>query len=125
MRKPGTDENNVQMTDVLCDFCHRQWTEDLPMIEGHHGSCLCANCLTLAYAEVVVNGGSTPPPEFSCPMCLEKAGDRAALGRADEPAWQSPLYEEAVLCKRCIELAAASLSKDKDYNWTKPRDSGT
>ena len=120
MRKPGTDENNVQMTDVVCDFCHREWAEDVPMIEGHHGSCLCGNCLTLAYAEVVVNGGSTAPPEFTCPMCLEKTPDRAAMGRADEPAWQSPLYEEAVICRRCINLAAASLGKDKDYNWTKP-----
>ena len=32
MRKPGTDPENVQMTDVLCDFCRRQWTEDVAMI---------------------------------------------------------------------------------------------
>ena len=61
MRKPGTDESNVQMSDVLCDFCGREWTEQVPMIEGHQGSCLCANCLTLAYTEVVVNGGGTAP----------------------------------------------------------------
>lgn len=120
MRKPGTDEDNVQMTDVLCDFCHREWTEDVPMIEGHHGSCICARCLTLAYTDVVLNGNDTSPAEYKCPMCLEAESDRAATGRGDEPGWQSPVHEEAVICRRCVKLAAASLDKDKDFGWQKP-----
>ena len=32
MRKPGTDADDVQMSDVLCDFCRRPWTMDVPMI---------------------------------------------------------------------------------------------
>ena len=107
------------MTDVLCDFCHREWTEQVPMIEGHHGSCVCGRCLTLAYAAVVLDGAGTAPAEYRCPMCLEERGDREALGRGDEPGWQSPLYEVS-LCRRCIKLAVGSLEKDKDFGWQKP-----
>ncbi len=120
MRKPGTDPDNVRMTDVLCDFCRREWTEAVPMIEGHHGSCMCGNCLALAYAEVVVAGSDTAPRDFSCPMCLEAGKDREALGRGDEPGWSSPVHEEAVICRRCIELAVQSLEKDKDSGWKRP-----
>ena len=119
MRKPDTNEQSVQMTDVLCDFCTREWTDQVPMIEGHQGSCLCGRCLTLAYAAVVLDGAGTAPAEYQCPMCLEERGDREALDRADEPGWQSPLFEVS-LCRRCIELAAGSLEKDKDFNWQKP-----
>jgi hypothetical protein len=120
MRKPGTDENNVQMSDVVCDFCHAQWTEEQPMIEGHQGSCICGKCLRVAYTEVVVKQNRAAPGEFKCPMCLEGAADRKALGRGDEPGWQSPLYPESVICRRCINLAAGALHKDKDFAWTKP-----
>ncbi|MHC4208892.1 MAG: hypothetical protein ACYTE6_01380 [Planctomycetota bacterium] len=123
MRKPGTDENDVQMSDVLCDFCHREWTDDVPMVEGHRGSCLCARCLTVAYTEVVLNDRGAAPAAYTCPMCLEDEGDRRALGRADEPGWQSPLHEEAVICRRCLELAARSLEKDRDCGWKKPDNS--
>ena len=53
-------------------------------------------------------------------MCLEGRQDREALGRADEPGWESPLQPEAVICWRCLELAATSLGKDKDFDWKKP-----
>jgi hypothetical protein len=120
MRKPGTDEENVQMSDVLCDFCLREWTDAVPMLEGHHGSCVCGNCLTVAFTEVVLNKTSTAPDDFKCPMCLEENGDRAALNRADEPGWQSPTHPEAVMCRRCIKLAAGALHKDSDFDWRKP-----
>ena len=32
MRKPETDENDVRMSDVLCDFCHREWVEEIAMV---------------------------------------------------------------------------------------------
>jgi hypothetical protein len=123
MRKPGTDASNVQMSDVLCDFCHREWTEDVPMIEGHQGSCLCARCLTVAYTAVVVNGHDAAPASYKCPMCLEDDQDREALGRANEACWRSPVHEEAVICRRCLELAARSLEKDRDSGWKKPDNS--
>jgi hypothetical protein len=111
MRKPGTDEENVQMSDVLCDFCHSEWTEDMPLIEGHHGSCVCGRCLTVAYAEVVLHDANSGPSGYKCTLCLEERAD---------PAWQSPAYPEAVICRRCIKLAAGALHKDKDFNWRKP-----
>lgn len=120
MRKSGTDPKNVSMSDVLCDFCQRAWTETEPMIEGHHGSCLCGRCLTVAYTAVVLQGGSDAPAEYTCPMCLEGAEDRSSMGRGDEPGWQSPLRPEAVLCKRCIELAAKALNRDRDFDWSTP-----
>ncbi len=120
MRKPGIDENDVQMTDVLCDFCHREWTDREPMIEGHHGSCICGKCLTVACTEVLGSGNSTAPAQYKCPICLETSPDRKALGRADELAWRSPLHEDAVICKRCIELAVRTLHKDKAWDWTAP-----
>lgn len=121
MRKPGTDENNVQMSDVVCDFCRREWTEDVPMIEGHQGSCICGKCLTIAYTDVVVNKHNTAPADFKCPMCLEQDKDRAALNRSGEPGWQSPMYPEAVVCRRCIKLAAGALQKDEEFSWKRPQ----
>jgi hypothetical protein len=123
MRKHGTDESNVQMSDVLCDFCHREWTGDVPMIEGHQGSCLCGRCLTVAYTEVVVNGHDAAPASYKCPMCLEDEQDREALGRGGESGWRSPVHEDAVICRRCLELAARSLEKDRDSGWKKPDNS--
>ncbi len=120
MRKPDTDPDNVQMSDVLCDFCHRQWIEDVPMIEGHHGSCICGNCLTVAYTAVVLHGESSAPADFKCTMCLETNADREAEERSDHVGWQSPMHEEAVICRRCIKLAAGALHKDADSSWRKP-----
>lgn len=120
MRKPGTDENNVQMSDVLCDFCHAAWVDQMPMIEGHQGSCICGNCLSVAYTELVLNKAAADARPFKCPMCLEGPSDRAALGRGEEPGWRSPLNPEAVICRRCAKLAAGALHKDKDFAWSKP-----
>lgn len=108
------------MEDVLCDFCHRQWSAELPLIEGHQGSCLCGRCLTVAYSETILHHEHSAPPGFHCTMCLESGFDREALGRADEPGWQSPLHAEACVCRRCIELAAKALERDSDANWRRP-----
>ena len=75
MRNPGTDEDNVQMSDVLCDFCERQWTETLPMIEGHQGACICGNCLGVAFVDVVLNRNDGAS-DFTCTMCRESTDDR-------------------------------------------------
>jgi len=111
MRKPTTNPDNVQMSDVLCDFCHREWTHDLPVIEGHERSIVCGPCLTIAYRLVMLGKSGNAPEGYKCVMCLEKRPDQA---------WQSPAYPEACICKRCINQAAATLSKDKDYGWQKP-----
>ncbi len=111
MRKPGTDEDNVQMSDVICDFCHSEWVEDEPMVEGHHGSCICGKCLMVAYTDVILSKTNTAPEGYKCTLCLE---------HRDDPAWQSPMYDEAVVCRRCIKQASGALHKSKDFDWTKP-----
>lgn len=111
MRKPGTDENNVRMSDVICDFCHGEWIETEPLIEGHHGSCICGQCLTVAYTDAVLGGVNSGPAGYKCTMCLEHRG---------EAAWQSPMHAEAVICTRCIKQAAGVLHKSPDFAWRKP-----
>ena len=59
--RPGTDEQNVQMSDVLCDFCHQAWTEAIPFVEGHRGCMICGDCLTRAYEQVVVRKQPNAP----------------------------------------------------------------
>lgn len=99
------------MSDVLCDFCHREWSEEEPMVEGHHGSCICGKCMTVAFTDVLINKANSAVDGYKCTMCLENR---------DDPAWQSPMYEEAVICRRCIKLGSGVLHKSPDYDWTKP-----
>ena len=126
--KPGTDESNVQMSDILCDFCHREWTEEIPFIEGHRGRMICGNCLALGYREVIVAGKHTGPgtdsgtgfAPYTCALCRESDDDRAAMDRAGEIGWRSPLHEDAAVCARCLRQAAGKLHKDPDSEWRKP-----
>jgi hypothetical protein len=103
-------------TDIfVCDFCAQPWREDRPMVEGHRGSLICANCLSIAYTELVHLGASSAVgADETCVLCLE-------TGRAD-PHWRSPAREESVACRRCIKQSAGVLHKDKDTPWTKPLD---
>ncbi len=119
MRKPGVNPHNVQMSDVLCDFCHEEWREDVPFIEGHQGSCICGSCLTQAYVDISA-GRNVAAENFTCPMCRESGEDRAALNRAGEPGWRSPRGSHAVICQRCMGLAATALEKDPDFGWKTP-----
>lgn len=111
MRRDGTDPDNVQMEDVLCDFCRRSWTEETPFIEGHHGSCVCGPCLTAAYRHVILGGADDRVPAYRCTMCLEEREDRC---------YRSPTHQEAFLCERCIKLASGALVRDKESGWSRP-----
>ena len=115
MQRPGTNPDHVEMTDILCDFCHRAWSEDQPFIEGHRGACICGRCLTVAYSEIETNqSGVRPeadPDAGGCRMCLE---------HRDELHWQSPVDPEAFICRRCTKQSAGVLHKSPDYAWTKP-----
>lgn len=118
MFRQGTDETNVQYEDVLCDFCRRPWDPDdpsRPMIEGHHGSHLCGECLSLAFQTVVHDGKDDSVPGRPCTMCLEE--------REDE-SWRSAEFPDALLCRRCIKQSSTALEKDKDYTWRRPVGSG-
>lgn len=111
MQRPGADPENMQMGDILCDFCGRAWTEDVPMVEGHRGSCICGRCLTVAYTETALHGQRTAAPGAACTLCLEVR---------DGPAWASPTSAEAVACLRCVKQSAGVLVKDADSGWRKP-----
>jgi len=106
-----------------CDYCLRSWSEDRPMIEGHKGSLVCAKCLSAAYVEVVNAGqgvmGTVGPlkdvdaghPAPGCMMCLERRG---------ELYWQSPVVDEALICRRCIRQSVTALESDPDFGYTRP-----
>lgn len=119
MYRPGTNENDVRVEDVLCDFCHQPWRDDLPIVEGHRGAVICGDCLTLAYRALALH--KQGKPDQVCVLCRE---------RRDEPAWSLPAgpahWETdlnaglACACLRCVRQAAAVLDKDRDYAWSKP-----
>ncbi|MBL0871194.1 MAG: hypothetical protein IBJ18_11530 [Phycisphaerales bacterium] len=104
-----------------CDFCHQPWSEDRPMIEGHKGSLVCKHCLNAAYTTVVhmtmgVPGTKGPLKDIpaqgpACTMCLE---------RREELYWQSPIVDDALICRRCIRQAVTGLERDPDYNYARP-----
>ncbi len=117
MRREGTDESNVQMSDVICDSCNSVWTDDRPMVEGHQGSCICGPCLSVAYAEVALQPNDDEPCiERTCTLCLENKGKTPG----ETKWWVSPMDESAVFCRQCIKRAAGVLHKDPDIPWFKP-----
>ena len=111
MRRPGSDENDLQMRDFLCDYCGREWTELVPMVEGHRGSCICGNCVGAAYAALEIEGAGSATPPFECALCLE---------RRTEPGWASPVREGVCACRRCVKQSAGVLSQDKESGWKRP-----
>ena len=117
MRNPEADENNLQLSDFWCDFCHRPWSESIPMVEGHHGSIACGNCLSLAYRALVIDDAPDAKPEKgsttgpTCTLCLEQR---------TQAMWQSPMFEDAWACLRCVKLAARAVEKDPDFEWRAP-----
>lgn len=113
MHRPGADPDSMSPEDILCDFCHQPWSDQRPMVEGHRGSCICGNCLTIAWTELVEHRlADQPNPGEACVMCLEE--DRP------EPHWRSPLVRTKLICKRCVKQAAGALHKDRDIAWSKP-----
>lgn len=113
MRRAGTDPDNVLMSDVLCDFCAQPWTEQRTMVEGHHGSCICAECLGAAFRALVLDGrddGAGP-----CTMCLESRA---------EPHVRGGQRPEARICRRCTRMASVILERDPDAQWSRPAPGG-
>jgi ClpX C4-type zinc finger len=117
-------DTNAEGNDYFkCDFCRRSWAEDRPMVEGHRGSLVCAECLSSAYdavvnreAGVVMTAGSTAasdsdPSAAACAMCLEARKD---------PCWRTPVPPNALICLRCIKQSARMLEKDPEVAWRRP-----
>ena len=98
------------MSDVLCDFCGREWTMELPMVEGHQGACACGDCLRAAYVAIVLPELPSGDPS-PCVMCLETRTD---------PWWTNPARPAARMCRRCARRSGTVLEQDPDSGWTKP-----
>ena len=111
MFKDGANPEEIEMSDVLCDYCHGHWREEIPMIEGHQGSCICGKCLKMAWSQVVVNRMNDSDDEWTCRMCLEKR---------DEPCYQSPVQSDAFICRRCIRMGAHALRTENAEGWDPP-----
>jgi len=98
-----------------CDFCKMAWDENRQMVEGHRGSLICSQCLSIAYTELVhLDSGYTPARDEACILCLENG--REGLH------WQSPIDESVIVCRRCVKQSAGVLHKDPDIPWKKPSD---
>tara|TARA_X000001316_G_C894313_1_gene14865 strand:+ start:14 stop:364 length:351 start_codon:yes stop_codon:yes gene_type:complete len=111
MNKPDENGNLV----FCCDFCGSAWDDQRPMVEGHRGSLICGNCLSIAFMELVhLDTGITPAREMACVLCLENGRDGLH--------WVSPMNDEVIACRRCIKQSAGVLHKDPDIEWKKPPD---
>jgi hypothetical protein len=103
---------------ISCDFCGTDWdpydeSNPRPMVEGHHGSVICLECVKIALVEI-----AAVPGEYRCTMCI-----REGLP-ADLPRWSHPspapspgLEPMAVICRNCLNQAAGRFSKDPDVPW--------
>lgn len=111
MHRKGINVNDVQPEDILCDYCGRSaWAGGDPCIEGHQGSIVCGECLSLAYAGLVLNKEGQHV-EIKCRMCLETR---------EGQSWSSEFDNEATICLRCIKQAATALEKSKHWEWSRP-----
>ena len=110
----------MQRTDpegivLLCDFCQRDWDGVEPMIEGHHGSILCLECLKLALkdqTQTAAVGPAWTDGKFKCTLCL-RFNIPASLAH-----WSNPAHPDAIVCQECIIQAAKAFSRNKDVPWT-------
>jgi len=111
MHREGIDPEQVQPEDILCDYCHRAaWAAEEPCVEGHQGSIVCGECLTLAYSDLVLQK-TERKAIGACRMCLEDREDSSWHGIADPTAF---------ICKRCVKQSAGVLQKSTHWDWTKP-----
>jgi hypothetical protein len=91
---------------LLCDFCRRDWDGQEPMIEGHHGSIICLECLKVALSEQKAGG-----EKYKCTMCL-RFNMPPAL-----PRWSHAVHTEAIICQECLYQSARTFSKNPDVPW--------
>lgn len=111
MHREDIDENRVQPEDILCDFCgNTAWANNVPCVEGHRGSIVCGNCLSVAYSELILVARGVSTTE-QCRMCLE---------HREEPVWQGAVEPVASICLRCTKQSATVLNKSKQWDWSKP-----
>ena len=103
---------------ISCDFCGTDWDQILPMIEGHHGSVICLDCLKRVLAQA-----SSGDARFRCVMCLREQLPAEML-RWRPTKVQEHANPQATICGDCARQAAVAFSKDKDVDWTWDRKLG-
>ena len=92
---------------ISCDFCKRDWDGAEAMIEGHHGSILCLECLKRALAEQ-----ATGTEKYKCTLCL-RFNIPGAI-----PSWRNAGVSEAIVCQECFYQAARTFSRNPDVDFT-------
>jgi len=109
------DTNEQGELVFKCDFCTMVWDEHRQMVEGHRGSLICSQCLSIAFTELVhLDSGYTPARTETCVLCLESERDGLH--------WRSPVDESVIACRRCVKQSSGVLHKDADTPWKKPAD---
>ncbi len=96
---------------ICCDFCGTDWDQVKPMIEGHHGSVLCLECLKAALGQIKPQDWT-----FSCTLCLRE-GLPAGTARWTHPAAPPAANAAAVLCADCLHQAMRTFGKDPDVDF--------
>ncbi len=108
MHDHGKDGNEY----FKCDFCCRAWAEDLPMVEGHRGSLICGECLTMAFSAVNGAGAQVMGDQGSCALCLQYKSTAA---------YESPTVPGCWACQECITRSAVLMERDNEVGWTRPQ----
>ncbi len=100
---------------IVCDFCRRDWDGQEPMIEGHHGSILCLECLKRAL-DGLKDGGE----KYTCTLCL-RFNIPPTVPRWSNP--ESTAEPAAVACQECLYQAAKTFSRNEDntFQWDSSR----
>src|SRR4051794_18944156 len=91
---------------IVCDFCRRDWDGQEAMIEGHHGSILCLECLKLALDEQK-NGED----KYKCTLCLRFNIPPSV------PRWSRSGNPDAVACQECLYQAAKTFGRNPDVDF--------
>jgi len=106
MQRKTTDNKVI----IACDFIGVDWDEQIPMIEGHRGSVISLEALTLAIEQAV------PAIESAeCTMCLRSLEPPEKLWRHPDPPANA--NTDAVICWDCIQQADRSFAQDSDIDW--------
>ncbi len=91
---------------ISCDFCQTDWDGQSAMIEGHHGSIICLECLKKALVDARPADG-----KYQCTLCL-RINIPPSL-----PRWHFPNRPEKLVCQECLHQAAKAMSKSDHVNW--------
>jgi len=91
---------------IVCDFCRRDWDGAEPMIEGHHGSVLCLECLKAALRDQEIS-----TEKYSCTLCL-RFNIPGTL-----PHWRNPAHPEAIVCQECLYQAGRAFGRNPDVDF--------